>query len=132
MPFDWATPTLPRTSTKPVWDCAAGRDVGLGGPVLRGSVRPSLALVWGSGGRSADSPTRVFGRVGAELRLLLPFTRELRGVVALDGELAPSLLGEPSSRGGNNGDATSTDTRPEPTYPAYTVGLGLGVELAIR
>jgi hypothetical protein len=132
MPFDWATPTLPRTSTKPVWDWRRAGTSGSAAPVLRGSVRPSLALVWGSGGRSADSPTRVFGRVGAELRLLLPFTRELRGVVALDGELAPSLLGEPSSRGGNNGDATSTDTRPEPTYPAYTVGLGLGVELAIR
>lgn len=110
---------------------SVGRDFALGHVGARASVRPSLAVVSAENGPSTDGQTEVFGRIGAELRLLIPFTRALRGVVALDGELSPSVLDTPRS-GSRGGDAADPDANPAIPFPGYTVGLGLGVELAIR
>lgn len=110
---------------------SAGRDFGLRSLVLRPSIRPSLALVSGDG-RSQGGATEVFGRVGAELRLLVPFTRDLRGLVTLDGELSPSALDDPPPATADDADGDGAERRADPIYPGFTVGLGLGVELAIR
>lgn len=126
------------TSTDPPTDLdeialglSAGRNLYLDRVALRPSLRPSLALVSGSDGR-VPSETRVFGRIGADLRLILPLGEGLRGVVALDGELAPGALGDGRSGDATNGNDGDVDRRVEPTYPSYTVGLGVGVELAVR
>jgi hypothetical protein len=68
--------------------------------------------------------TRVDGRIGVEARGVLPLTSLLRVVAALDAELAPrGIGGDDHAMGGHD--------RPS-AFPAYTIGLGVGMEVAIR
>lgn len=97
------------------------------GPVeLRGAFRPALAVVARSIDRDQPGETHFDLRLGLEAALLVPFNRWLRGVVALDGELAPVQLAHE--------DHPSRDrlSLPPAFLPKATVGLGLGLEVAIR
>ena len=65
-------------------------------------------------------------RLGAEARFAIVFTKRWRGVLGLDAEVSPDQL------------ATATEQRrpgepgePGGRLPAYTVGVGLGVEVAV-
>jgi hypothetical protein len=97
---------------------------------LRAGLGPSIAVVTmdDEPDRKNASPdtdlmaqTHFDFRMGANLQLLFPLTRLLRGVVSLDGELSPAEL-------------LHDGPRPVPPlypFPTATVGLGLGVEVAI-
>lgn len=62
----------------------------------------------------------VDGRLGAELRLSIPVWSVLRLHIAADAELSPASV------------ASERRIEPElPPMPAYTIGLGLGVEVAV-
>jgi hypothetical protein len=93
------------------------------GPLeLRAALRPSLAVVSREGDRDQREETRFDFRLGAEAQALVPITKALRAVVALDGELSPIELA--------HGMRPSRDR--EAPFPTYTLGLGLGMEVAIR
>ncbi|WP_437753864.1 hypothetical protein [Sorangium sp. So ce1389] len=115
---------------------------------LRASVVPSIAIVTWPG-----RETRVDGRIGAELRGVLPLTRWLRAAVAFDAELTPRELGVekdvgggtetttvPENTGDDDGDdddgvvisASSPLVVPPLVYPGYTLGLSIGLEVAFQ
>jgi len=96
---------------------------------LRASFVPSFAVVTRFVGRSDDDDddeheTRVMGRLGLDARGVVPITSLLRAVVALDAEIAPAGFG--SERYPRHDDDRFS------AFPSYTLGLGVGVELAPR
>ena len=101
---------------------------------LRASLAPSLAVVSAKQGTSGGpvDETRVDGRIGVELRGALALSRLFRGVVAIDADLAPRELGgggettKPRDAGDQNHDGLTA------RFPAFTVGLGVGVEITPR
>jgi hypothetical protein len=111
---------------------SASRTFALGPVELRAAVLPSIAVVSRSHGiprgmplaKPVDDETGIDGRIGAGFTTVIPFTSVLRGVVALDAEVAPAQIAGDSH--GHDPDA------PMSSLPAYTVGLGLGLELAVR
>ncbi|WP_437809904.1 hypothetical protein [Sorangium sp. So ce1078] len=112
---------------------------------LRASVMPSVAIMTWPG-----RATRVDGRIGAEVRGVLPLTGWLRATVALDVELTPRELGGQAEVAGNGQTTDTTETEdddggdddgvvvsassplvaPSLAYPAYTLGLSAGLEVA--
>lgn len=100
----------------------AFRNFDLGPLSLRTALRPSLAVVTRPEERERDE-TRFDFRVGPEVSAIIPITRHLRAVIALDGDLSPAELGR---------------RRPPPQFdhdsqfPKYTLGLSIGLEAAIR
>ncbi|MFO0756862.1 MAG: hypothetical protein U0359_10240 [Byssovorax sp.] len=114
------------TMTEVCVGASGGRTFSLGPVDLRASVVPSVAIVTRSlvGVPDGEDETRVDGRVGLDARAVVPITGLLRAVVALDGEIAPRGF--------------SRDMRPHheddrfSAFPSYTLGLGVGVELAPR
>ena len=102
---------------------SAFRGFDLGPLTLRAALRPALAVVTREGGRDDDEETRFDFRLGAEGQMVIPFHRTFRALIALDGELSPRELGRrPEPR----------DRDRDPTFPKYTFGLGVGLEVAIR
>lgn len=111
---------------------SAIRSFGMGPLELRAAVGPSLAVVTrderrdgGAGAPSEPDPaprgeTHFDFRLGAEAKLVFPLVSILRGAFALDVEASPFELG----RGADPRD-------PQDGFPAYTLGLGLGVEVSI-
>lgn len=109
----------------------AGRAFDVGHDVeLRASVAPALAVVTAKG----PDETRIDGRIGVELRAARRLTSLFRGVLALDADLAPRELGaEPTkTQQRTDGDADHTHQDVPARFPAFTVGLGLGVEVTPR
>jgi hypothetical protein len=101
---------------------SAGRTFPFDGFDLRLSLLGSAAVVMPSEASRADS-VRVDGRAGLELRGLLHLTDLFALAMALDAELAPGQFGsEPSPPEGGGG--------PPRPLPSYTLGFGLGAELA--
>jgi hypothetical protein len=96
---------------------------------LRASLLPSLAFV--TAGKPTDE-SRLDGRIGAELRGALTLSRLFRGVVALDADLAPRELGGGGAATKTRDDDAREHEGPVQRFPAYTVGLGLGVEVTPR
>jgi hypothetical protein len=94
-------------------------------------VTGSLALINMSGEQpdiSGDGEGEVEagsadGRLGAEFRLGVPFSRSWHGLATVDAEIAPAALAGEDSR---------VLDELLPPLPAYTVGLSLGVEGALR
>ena len=102
---------------------SAFRGFDLGPLTLRAALRPALAVVTREGGRDDEEETRFDFRLGAEGQMVIPFHRTFRALIALDGELSPRELGRrPEPR----------DRDRDPTFPKYTFGLGVGLEVAIR
>ncbi len=99
---------------------AASRGFDVGPVELRASVRPSAAVLIRPGDHAPDD-VQVDLHIGADARAIIPFTKVLRAVVAFDAELAPLQLGD----GGDHDDHRLP-------LPAYTLGLGAGLEVAIR
>ncbi|MDI1429077.1 hypothetical protein [Polyangium sorediatum] len=101
---------------------SAFRSITLGSIELRPALRPSLAVVTSvvpeedlESDKKFDQDTRVHFRIGLETQVVVPLTDAFRAVIALDGEISPS--------------ARVWSTGP---FPAYTIGLGVGIEMAIR
>ncbi len=84
-------------------------------PTLPGQPQPQIPFV--------RDETNLDFRLGAEARFAMAFTKRLRGVLSLDAEVSPDQL------------ATKTDPHHPGEFggrlPAYTAGLGLGVEVAV-
>lgn len=94
---------------------------------LRAGVTPSVGVVTREGTMKGDpDETRVDGRIGVEARAVLPIIPLLRAVAAFDLELSPRELAE------GDGHKHGGGTMPLPDFPSYTLGLGLGLEVAIR
>ncbi|MFT3764942.1 MAG: hypothetical protein QM820_05405 [Minicystis sp.] len=98
---------------------------------LRGSVVPSVAVVTrsvpkmdmdGDGDGDSYEETRIDARVGLDARAALSITSFLRAVAAFDVELSPRELAEKRHE----------HAGPGPEFPSYTLGFGLGLEIAIR
>lgn len=107
---------------------AVGRSFKLAPLELRATALASAAVVTRSNGPMEPDETHLDGRFGAEARGVIPITSLLRAVVALDAEIAPARLGgEPHS-----GSMDSMDKERRTAFPAYTLGLGVGVEIAPR
>jgi hypothetical protein len=70
-------------------------------------------------GEDASEAGMVDGRIGLELRMAFPLVSILRGIVALDAELAPAAFAQAERR----------DDPKLLSAPAYTAGLALGLEL---
>jgi len=110
--------------TEVCFGAAGGRSFMLGPIELRGSVVPSVAVVTRDTGKPGDGETHVDGRIGLDARGVIPITPLVRAIVALDGEIAPREFGD-DMRPRHDDDRFSP-------FPAYTLGLGVGVELAPR
>jgi hypothetical protein len=117
---------------------AAYWSTGIGRVEFRSMMKPSLAVVTRTitlnGGPRMPGPgptpqsivrdeTELDFRVGAEARVAVGLTKHIRAVVGLDAEVSPEQLVS----------TFETRRRGEPSVhlPAYTVGLGLGVEVAV-
>jgi hypothetical protein len=104
---------------------SVSRSFGVGPLELRASVRPSVAIVTRSfdpGQQGQPDATHNDFRIGAAAEGVIPITSRLRAVVAFDAELAPQEL-------------AFEDHRPDDNlahFPAYTLGLGVGMEIALR
>lgn len=101
---------------------SAFRTFTIGSVELRPALRPSLAVVTSvvpeedlEGDKKFDQDTRVNFRIGLETQVVVPLTDAFRALIALDGEISPS--------------ARVWSTGP---FPGYTIGLGVGIEMAIR
>jgi hypothetical protein len=104
----------------------AGRQIILEPFELRATLGPSAAIViMEAGSEDAVHPEgqKLALRLGGALRGTFPLRGVFRGVVAIDGEIAPEGIGN-----------IDTDNKPPqlPPVPAYTAGLLLGVEATIR
>lgn len=105
---------------------AGGRSLALGPVELRASALASVAIVTRPGGRMAPDETHVSGRFGLDARGVIPITSLLRAVVALDAELDPrELTADTHARWGVK------EPTPAP-FPGYTLGAGVGMEIALR
>ncbi|MEO7331317.1 MAG: hypothetical protein ABI193_22265 [Minicystis sp.] len=101
-----------------------GRSFQLAPIELRASFTPSVAVVTRFVGGPEESETRVMGRLGLDARGVVPITGMLRAVVALDAEIAPAGFGD-ERHARHDDDRFSA-------FPSYTLGFGVGVELAPR
>jgi hypothetical protein len=125
--FDGPLATLEDHGT-PLMEFCVGGAFGRSFPVkeleIRASVNGSAAVIIKPEHMDAPGETHLDGRIGAEARFAFPRTSLVRAVVTTDTELAP----------GNFGDHSRHDpTRPPPLeLPSYTLGLGVGVEIAPR
>lgn len=98
---------------------------------LRAAFRPAVAIVTQSFGRDREDAVRVSPRLGLQATAVVPVSSPVRGFVTFDTELSPRELGEsghPPSQPPQDGQRSM----PQPSFPTYTLGLGLGVEVAIR
>ncbi|WP_438024187.1 hypothetical protein [Sorangium sp. So ce233] len=102
---------------------------------IRASVVPSVAILTRSFERWRGERTRVDGRVGVDVRGVLPLTGLLRAVVAFDAELTPRALGagnrDVDGRDDRDDRGYSRASAPE-LFPAYTLGVSAGLEVALR
>jgi hypothetical protein len=57
---------------------------------------------------------------------VIPINRMFRAVVALDAELDPRQIGTSAPEKGMKGP------QPPPGFPSYTLGAGVGMEIALR
>jgi hypothetical protein len=89
---------------------------------LQASVSGSLAVMFRSGPPDEDG-TFLDGRGGLDLKASFPLAGAVRFAAALDAELAPAQLGGSAAPGPSG--------RHRRDLPSYTLGLGLGVELAL-
>jgi hypothetical protein len=101
----------------------AFRGFGVGPVTLRAAFKPSVGIVLRAHEHSPDSDTHFTPRLGAEGQVVIPINRIFRGVVGLDAELAPLDIAD-------RAPATMMDRAPR--YPAYTLGLSAGLEVAVR
>jgi hypothetical protein len=115
----------------PVRDVALGasasRSFDVGPLELRADLRPSLVLMGRDMGHDKDAELRISGRFGAGLAAILPLGKRFRAFLALDGEVAPFELAMHEVKP----PLESHELEPA-HYPGFTVGLGLGLEVAIR
>lgn len=119
------------------WSTAVGRIE------FRSILKPSLAVVTqtltfkipsmpGPGPGPGHSPqpqtvirdeTQLDFRVGGEARLVVGLTKRFRAVLGLDAEVSPERLVSPS--------ATRQLGEPQMYLPTFTLGVGVGVEVAV-
>ncbi len=108
----------------------AGRRL-LSGPFeLRATVDPSLSVVLMESGYENlphAEGTKLALRLGTGLSALFPIAGAFRGVVSLDGELAPAGV-----KGGLGNIDTHFQPPQLPPVPVYTAGLLLGIEATVR
>jgi hypothetical protein len=109
-------------------ELCVGAAFGRSFPVKELEIRPSLTasavVVIRPEHPDAPGETRLDGRIGAEARFAFPRSSLVRAVVSTDTELAP----------GNFDSDDHRDPMRPPTLllPSYTIGLGVGVEIAPR
>ncbi|MDC3955189.1 hypothetical protein [Polyangium jinanense] len=111
---------LPQTAELCI-GASAFRSFTVGSIELRPALRPSLAVVSSvvpeeelEGDKKFDQDTRLYFRLGLETQVVVPISGAFRAVIAVDGEVAPS------------GRAWASVP-----FPGYTLGLGVGLEVAI-
>lgn len=104
---------------------AFGRAFAAGPVDLTPSVTGSAAIMVEDRPKKEPSETHVDVRVGANLRVALPRKSLIRAAFAADFEIAPNQFDDHRKRG----DQEPID---EVRLPSYTLGLGVGVELAPR
>lgn len=93
------------------------------GPIeLRAALRPSLGVVTESDDHGDRDDTRFDFRIGAEMATIIPITKRFRALIALDGEISPRELAR----------KPPPPHTPDRSFPSFTVGLGVGVEVAFR
>lgn len=91
---------------------------------LRPSFVPSVAIVTRNLGPHVEEETHVVGRLGADVRAILPISSLFRAVLGVDAELSPREL--------DSEDRPEHDGVHVTPMPTYTLGVGLGMELALR
>ncbi|WP_437525444.1 hypothetical protein WME79_38445 [Sorangium sp. So ce726] len=99
---------------------------------LRASVVPSVAIVTRSSERWGREQSRVDGRIGVDLRGVLPIAPPLRAVVALDAELTPREIGGEDRASDDRDDRGAGRGSSPERFPAYTLGVSAGLEVAFR
>ena len=118
--------------TEVCFGASAGRSFALAPVELRASALASVAIVtrpnrmMGTGTGTGTDETHVSGRFGLDARGVLPITSLLRAVVALDAEIDPRELAA-----GTSGDRGMKGPPPQ-SFPGYTLGVGVGMEIALR
>ncbi len=88
---------------------------------LRGGISASIAKILRDLPRPEGTETRTDARLGALLAGALPLGRSLRGVLALDAEIAPARKAAEEASG-------EAKTKP---FPRYSLGVGLWLEVAL-
>ncbi len=102
---------------------------------IRAGIRPSVAILNQSFGRAHEDATRVDARIGVEATAVFPVASPVRALIGFDAELSPREVGEDDRRrppGQNDPMGPPDPHQYDPTFPSYTIGLGVGVEVAIR
>jgi hypothetical protein len=99
---------------------------------IRASIRPAVAIVEQSFGRDHEDMTRVSPRIGLGGAAVFPVKSPVRAFVGIDTELSPRELAENPYE--HQQQQTPSGGAPPPVgeFPTFTMGLGLGVEVAIR
>lgn len=112
---------------------ALGVRVPVGGPELRFTLEPSLAVVIDQAG---DGDPEADARIGVGADATFPLGKHLRFAAGVDGELAPARLDEGNGRGRGNGDGNGNDQGDgngrganDPDMPAASIGLRFGLEV---
>jgi hypothetical protein len=119
--------TLDATSTE-VSTIAVGPALGarvlLGGPQLRFTLEPALAVVID---RAGVKQPEVDSRIGLGADAVFSISSHVRFVVGVDGEIAPARLDGGEGRGDRDRDGRGAN---DPDMPAGGVGLRFGIEAA--
>ena len=91
------------------------------------ALEPSIAVITMDGGPDASgvgvNGARGDFRLGARFQAALPFSPRWRGLLAVDGELAPMAMASAKHR---------TIDAQLPSIPSFTLGVSLGGELVLR
>jgi hypothetical protein len=103
----------------------AFRGFGVGPLTLRAALKPSLGIVLRKHEHSPDLDTHLTPRIGAEAQAMIPVHRTFRALVGFDAEIAPLDVADHAPPPGMQAERVSR-------YPAYTLGLHAGLEVAIR
>jgi hypothetical protein len=103
-----------------------GRVFSIGPVDLTPSLDGSAAIQFREDRPHDPGDTHVDARLGADARVAFPRKSIVRAVVTSDFELAPGQLADDRPPPPKNGDAPRTD------LPSYTIGLGIGIEIAPR
>jgi hypothetical protein len=106
---------------------AFGRTFVVGPVELRPSLLGSVAVATRPGEMKTPDETHVSGRLGLEARAVIPITKMFHAVVALDAEIDPKELGS-----GGPPDKGMKGAQALPGFPGYTLGAGVGMEIALR